>query len=155
CLISDWKYTPTPAFGKWVKQTLVGTPAEPTAKRSDDGATPLGVFESHADVGTVLHPGAVDFDPSKHSYTVTGSGENMWSTTDPFHYVRKKGAGDLALTADVSFVGEGKEPHRKACLVIRQSLDADSAYVDIALHGDGLTSLQFRETKGAATHEVQ
>ena len=39
--------------------------------------------------------------------------------------------------------------------MIRQSLDADSAYVDVALHGDGLTSLQFRETKGAATHEVQ
>src|SRR5262249_31049650 len=31
----------------------------------------------------------------------------------------------------------------------------DSAYVDVALHGDGLTSLQFREAKGAATHEVQ
>jgi hypothetical protein len=39
--------------------------------------------------------------------------------------------------------------------MIRQSLDPDSAYVDIALHGDGLTSLQFRETTGAATHEVQ
>ena len=39
--------------------------------------------------------------------------------------------------------------------MIRQSLDADSAYVDVALHGDGLTSLQFREAKGAATHEVQ
>ena len=39
--------------------------------------------------------------------------------------------------------------------MIRQSLDADSAYVDVALHGDGLTSLQFRDAKGAATHEVQ
>src|SRR5262249_25603427 len=40
-------------------------------------------------------------------------------------------------------------------LMIRQGLDADAAYVDVALHGDGLTSLQFREAKGAATHEVQ
>ena len=39
--------------------------------------------------------------------------------------------------------------------MVRQSLDADSAYVDVALHGDGLTSLQFREAKGANTHEVQ
>ena len=67
----------------------------------------------------------------------------------------KKASGDLALAADVAFVGAGKDPHRKACLMIRQSLDADSAYVDVALHGDGLTSLQFREAKGAATHEVQ
>jgi Tol biopolymer transport system component len=40
-------------------------------------------------------------------------------------------------------------------LMIRQSLDADSDYADIALHGVGLTSLQAREAKGAATHEVQ
>ena len=39
--------------------------------------------------------------------------------------------------------------------MIRQGLDADSAYVDVALHGDGLTSLQFREAEGDATHEVQ
>jgi TolB protein len=39
-------------------------------------------------------------------------------------------------------------------LMIRQTLDADSAYVDAALHGDGLTSLQSREEKGGATHEV-
>ena len=39
--------------------------------------------------------------------------------------------------------------------MIRQSLDEDSAYVDIAIHGDGLTSLQFRSAKGEATHEVQ
>jgi hypothetical protein len=86
---------------------------------------------------------------------VTGSGDNMWAARDAFHFVWKKAAGDLALTADVSFPGSGKEAHRKACLLIRQSLDADAAYVDAALHGDGLTSLQFREARGAATHEVQ
>jgi dipeptidyl aminopeptidase/acylaminoacyl peptidase len=79
----------------------------------------------------------------------------MWSTRDAFHYVWKKATGDLALSADVIFEGRGREPHRKACLIIRQTLDPDAAYVDIALHGDGLTSLQFREAKGAPTHEVQ
>jgi hypothetical protein len=122
----------------------------------DGGAAPsLGIFENHGDVGTVLHPGSVTFDADKRRYTVAGSGENMWGTKDAFHYVWKKASGDLALTAEVSFLGQGKEPHRKACLVIRQSLDADAAYVDVALHGDGLTSLQFREAQGAATHEVQ
>src|SRR5207245_6520595 len=95
------------------------------------------------------------FDAATASYTVAGSGENMWFAKDAFHYVWKKASGDLSLTADISFIGEGTEPHRKACLMIRQSLDADSAYADVALHGDGLTSLQFREAKGAATHEVQ
>ena len=33
--------------------------------------------------------------------------------------------------------------------------DADSAYADAVLHGDGLTSLQYREAKGARTYEIQ
>ena len=40
--------------------------------------------------------------------------------------------------------------------MIRQSLDGDSAYVDAARHGEGsLTSLQFRDQKGAITREVE
>jgi Tol biopolymer transport system component len=39
--------------------------------------------------------------------------------------------------------------------MIRQTLDSDSVYVDAAAHGDGLTSLQWRDAKGAVTHEVQ
>ena len=39
--------------------------------------------------------------------------------------------------------------------MFRQSLDADSVYVDVALHASGLTSLQFRDEKGAVTREVQ
>jgi TolB protein len=116
---------------------------------------PIGVFEGHGDVGTVRHPGSVTYDATSRSYAVAGSGANMWATRDAFHYAWKKASGDLALTADVAFPEPGTEPHRKACLVIRQSLDADSAYVDAALHGDGLTSLQFRDSRGAATHEVQ
>ena len=104
---------------------------------------------------TVLHPGSVAFDPASRSYTVSGSGENMWSDQRCVSFCLEAVSGDLALAADIAFPGAGTEPHRKACLMIRQSLDADSAYVDVALHGDGLTSLQFREAKGAATHEVQ
>jgi hypothetical protein len=116
---------------------------------------PIGIFEDHQDVGAVLHSGSATFDAAKGVYTVSGSGENMWSTADSFHYVWRRASGDLSLTADVSFPDTGVDPHRKACLVVRQSLDADAAYVDVALHGDGLTSLQFREAKGATTHEVQ
>ena len=39
--------------------------------------------------------------------------------------------------------------------MLRQSLDADSVYADIALHASGLTSLQFRDEKGAITREIQ
>jgi hypothetical protein len=118
-------------------------------------AAPLGIFEDHADVGTVLNTGSVEYDASKRTYTIAGSGENMWFAADAFQFVWKKVSGDITLTADISFIGSGGEAHRKAVLMIRQSLDADSPYADVARHGDGLTSLQARDEKGANTSEIQ
>jgi TolB protein len=118
-------------------------------------AAPTGLFESHADVGSVLHPGTLEYDPAQGTYTVGGSGENMWSTADAFHFVWKKVTGDASLAANISFLGKGGNEHRKAVLMVRQSLEADSAYADVALHGNGLTALQYRDEKGAATHEIQ
>lgn len=118
-------------------------------------AQPVGTFEGHNDVGTVLHPGSVDFDPAKKTYTISASGENMWFATDAFQFVWKKMSGDVTLTADISFLTKTGNAHKKAALILRQTLDADSVYADVALHASGLTSLQFRDEKGAITREVQ
>ena len=115
----------------------------------------VGIFEGHSDIGEIKHSGSVQVDSKTNSYTVTGSGENMWFVKDAFHYIWKKVSGDQSIESAIKFLGEGKVPHRKACLVIRQTLDADSAYADIAVHGDGLVSLQYRDTKGGTTHEIQ
>ena len=115
----------------------------------------VGIFEGHSDVGTVLHPGSVEYDVSKSTYTVSGSGNNMWSTEDDFQFVWKKVSGDVTLTADISFLTKTGNEHKKAALVLRQSMDADSVYGDVALHASGLTSLQFRDEKGAVTREIQ
>ncbi len=115
----------------------------------------LGVFEENGDIGPVKNAGSAEFEGSTGTYTVSGSGTNMWGETDEFHFVWKKMSGDVSLAADIEWEGEGTDPHRKACLVIRQDLDPKSVYADVAVHGDGLTSLQFRETKGGTTHEVQ
>jgi len=115
----------------------------------------IGTFEGSGDIGSVLHAGSVAFDAASHKYTLTASGENMWFNKDAFYFVWKKVSGDMSITADVEFLGEGKNPHRKAVVIFRQSLAPDSPYVDIALHGVGLTSLQYRDAKGANTHEIQ
>ena len=116
---------------------------------------PLGIFESRSDVGTVKQAGAAGYDAAARAYTVSASGENMWAAADAFHYVWKRVSGDISISADITFPSATGDPHKKAALVIRQSLDADSAYADVAVHGDGLTSLQTRDAKGAATHEIQ
>ena len=120
------------------------------------GGTPdLGIFEAQGDVGQVSHAGSTVFTATDHVYVIAGGGENMWFTNDAFHFVWKKVSGDFALGAAIDWVGAGGNPHRKACLLVRQDLTPGSPYVDVAVHGDGLTSLQFRETPNGATHEVQ
>ena len=39
--------------------------------------------------------------------------------------------------------------------MFRQDLTPDSPYADVAVHGDGLTSLQYRETVGGITKEIR
>jgi len=122
------------------------------------GQTPppkIGLFESNGAVGEVLHAGSIVHDAAKSTYTLTGGGENIGSTADAFQFVWKKVSGDVSLAADISFPETGGDPHKRAVLIIRQDLDADSAYASVALHGNGLTALQGRDEKGGATHEIQ
>src|SRR3954469_13944013 len=108
----------------------------------------LGVFEAATDVGSPGKPGNVAFDAAKSTYKISGGGANMWFTNDALHFVWKKVSGDGSLAAEFLIPpSEGGDPRGKAVLMIRQTLDKDSAYADAALHGDGLPSLQYRETQ--------
>ena len=140
-----------------VAAIAVATLARPAA-----APQPLGLFSGNQDIGapSTIGAGSAAYDSQTQSYAVSGGGANMWGTADQFHYVWKKVSGDVMLAASIEFTGTKPatgtpDPHRKACLVIRQTLDSDSVYADAAVHGDGLTSLQWRDEKGGATHEVQ
>jgi TolB protein len=115
----------------------------------------LGLFEAHGDVGAVGKPGTAVYDAGSGTYTITGGGENMWFGTDAFHFAWRKASGDVTLAADVRLVGTGGNAHRKAALLIRQGLEPDAAYADAVVHGDGLTSIQYREERGGPTREIQ
>lgn len=79
----------------------------------------------------------------------------MWGARDEFYFVSKKIRGDFRLTADVRFPEPGGDPHRKAGWMVRKSADPTSPYIDAVVHGDGLTSLQYREEKGQETKEAR
>jgi hypothetical protein len=115
----------------------------------------LGLFTDHGDIGTVSKPGTVTFDATAGTYTVGAAGANMWAKEDAMQYVWKRKSGDFSVAADIAFVGASGQPHRKACLVIRQNLNPGSAYVDVAQHGSGLTSIQFRDTENGFTREIE
>jgi TolB protein len=116
---------------------------------------PIGVFDEHGDVGAVKIPGSATYDAATEDYTIAASGANMWSGTDEFHFAWKKVKGDFILQARVEFAGKGVEAHRKVGLMARASLAPTSPHVNVARHGDGLTSLQFRRAEGADTEEIR
>jgi hypothetical protein len=115
----------------------------------------IGQFSAQQDIGTVLHAGSTYFDPAKGTYTISGSGDNTWSKADDLQYVWKQVEGDVTLSAQIDFSNSGGNPHKKAMLMIRQSLAADAPYVDVARHGNGLTSLQYRNAAGDITREIE
>ncbi len=115
----------------------------------------LGLFDSATGVGETPQKGSVEFDSAAGEYRVTGGGANIWAKTDAFQFVWKRITGDVAITADVRFVGAGVNAHRKAALMIRKDLTPGAAYADAALHGDGLTSLQYRPAADELTLETR
>jgi TolB protein len=119
----------------------------------------LGLFEGQSDLGSVVPAGTGKYDPVKDTYALTSAGANTWYRVDDFHYVWKKAVGDMALTATVSFpphtYNHEPNPHRKGLLMFRQTLDAGGTYVDVGVHGSGLTALQYRRERGANTEDIE
>lgn len=117
--------------------------------------SPLGVFEGHGDIGSPKLKGAAFYNGATQEYTLSAGGLNMWAERDEFQFVWRKMTGDFILHTRVAFHGAGVDPHRKAGWIVRSSLDDNAPYVDGVIHGDGLTSLQYRRTAGAITEQIE
>src|ERR1700738_1392425 len=113
------------------------------------------MFESETDVGSVKLSGSTTYDAEQQTYAIAGGGANVWGDHDDFHFVWKRMRGTFIVSARADFVGTGVEPHRKLGWVVATSLDTDSANVNATIHGDGLTSIQFRRFTGDPTEEVR
>jgi TolB protein len=114
----------------------------------------LGIFSNEGSVGQTPPGVKAQYDASKGEYRITGGGANMWGTTDAFYFVWKKASGDVTLSADIQWVGTSAAEHRKAVLIVRQSLEPGSPYADAVSHGNGLTSLQFRGASNEQTYQI-
>jgi TolB protein len=114
-----------------------------------------GLFTGDGDVGAVLHPGGAAYDAAKQTYTLSGAGSNIWFGHDEFHYLYTRLKGDFILQARGQLIGKGVEEHRKFGWMVRTSLDTSSAMITAAVHGDGLTSLQYRKRPEADVEETR
>lgn len=115
----------------------------------------LDIFKGHSDIGNPELPGSVIYNPVGEEYIIEGSGYNIWFERDEFHYLWRQMKGDFVLTARIEFIDKGVEPHRKIGWMIRNDLNPTSPHVSAVVHGDGLTSLQFRRPDSTETEEVR
>jgi hypothetical protein len=113
----------------------------------------IGIFTGSDDVGAPPLKGSGEFDAATGEYRITGSGTDIWGKADQFHYVWKQMSGDFAVTATTRFLTDGID-HRKASIMLRQSLDTDSPFFHLVIHGNGMPGVQFRSTKGDDTNTL-
>lgn len=111
----------------------------------------FGVFTNSGDVGGPAIKGSAEYNTSNAQYRITGSGSNIWAKQDQFQFVWKEMTGNFTVTATLRFLGQGAD-HRKAGIMVRQSLDTDATYGDVMIHGNGMPGLQWRSKPGEDTN---
>jgi len=115
----------------------------------------VGCFDRLTDIGSPAIPGKAAYTEPGQTYRLSGSGANIWFGKDRFAFLWKKESGDFIIQTRLRFIGKGHERHRKTGLMIRQSPAFDSPMVACTVHGDGLTSLQYRRRKGEDIEELK
>jgi len=97
--------------------------------------------------------GPVVYNDATGSYKVTGGGADVWGSTDQFQYVYKTLDGDGSIVARVVDRGTGTNTWAKGGVMIRETLDADSKHMIVALTGGdgGGIAFQGRPTTGGNT----
>src|SRR5262245_45286535 len=87
-------------------------------------AAPVGTFPGHQDIGNVATHGGATFD-GVGTYSVQGSGSDIWDVADSFQYVYKPLTGDGSIEVRAVNVG-ATDFWAKAGIMMRENLRANS-----------------------------
>jgi TolB protein len=115
----------------------------------------IGSFSTFSDIGSPAISGSASYSEPGQIYRIKASGSNIWFGNDSFSFLWKKMKGDFIVQTRLSFIGDGHELHRKAGIMLRSSDEPGSPVVSCTVHGDGLTSLQFRRKAGENMEEIR
>jgi regulation of enolase protein 1 (concanavalin A-like superfamily) len=114
------------------------------------GALPYPLVSG--DVGTVGVAGSAS--EAWGVYTVAGSGSDIWGTADAFQFVQQAASGDCEITAKVTAVGN-TYPWAKAGVMIRETLNDNSAYAMAVITPSNGACLMYRTTTGGTSSSTQ
>ncbi len=131
--------------------------AAPVVHLSDD-ALPIGWLQQ--DIGAVGAAGSATVDPGNpafpaSTFTVRGSGADIWGTKDEFHYVFREVSGDFGVLVDFRGV-DNVDQWTKAGLMVRSSSDPGAAHVSLFATPTAVKglSLQARLQSGGSSVEL-
>ena len=85
-----------------------------------------------ADIGLPKNAGKADYDTTRQAFLVDGGGNDIWGTTDQFHYVSQPLSGDGEVITRVTSQ-TAADPWTKSGVMIKESATAGSPYVMIAV----------------------
>ena len=91
---------------------------------------PPGRFATGSDIGRVGAAGSESYDSTNATYTVRGSGADIWGTADEFHYVWTQFSGNFEITARVDSI-QNVDAWTKAGVMIRENLNAGSRHASL------------------------
>lgn len=140
---SDGTLNDTPQNDNWASQVLSYTLGTGRA------ALPGGWTD--ADIGAPAIPGNSSF--TNATFTVFGSGSDIWNTSDQFNYASRTLAGDGTITAEV-IAQQNTDPWAKAGVMFRFSSAADAPFVAVELTPGNGVQMQARTASGAEAIEV-
>jgi regulation of enolase protein 1 (concanavalin A-like superfamily) len=89
-------------------------------------STALPADWGQSDIGAVPFAGSATY--TNETFSVTGSGADIWGTADAFHYAYRTLTGDGTIAARVASIPQGVNSWVKAGVMIRASLAADSPH---------------------------
>jgi hypothetical protein len=98
-----------------------------------------------ADIGAVPFAGNATY--SSGTFTITGSGADVWGTADAFHYAYRTMTGDGTMIARVATV-QDVATWVKAGVMIRETLDPGSTHALILVSAAKGVAFQRREATG-------
>ena len=107
--------------------------------------TSLPAGWNETDIGAVGVAGGTAY--AKGTFTVSGSGADVWGTADAFHFTYQSLPGNGQMIARVASVAN-VNAWSKAGVMIRSSLSASSAYAFMIVSAAKGSAFQYRATSG-------
>jgi regulation of enolase protein 1 (concanavalin A-like superfamily) len=100
---------------------------------------------AHTDIGAVPFAGAAAF--AGGTFTITGSGLDIWGTADQFHYAYQPLTGDATIIVRVASV-QNVTTWVKAGIMVRETLAPNSAHASIFVSAAKGVAFQRRDVSG-------